>query len=251
MLTSLPSLISAFAFSRASRTIEELKGPHRPRSAVQTTRRCTLLAPVPASNFGAESLPATADAIEPSTFPIRSAKGRAASAATCARRSFEAATICMALVIFCVALVAVMRTRMSLRLAMSNCPRSLPMPPSGECLGVAVDQAFELGRIGIRQVTALADAVEQIGVLAAQQRQEPGLEWSHASDVHRVKIAVYACVDHADLLLHLQRGKLRLLEKLGQTRAAIEQSLGRRIEVGAELGEGRHLAVLGQLAFDP
>jgi hypothetical protein len=33
---------------------------------------------------------------------------------------FEAATICMALVIFCVALVAAMRTRMSLRLAMDR-----------------------------------------------------------------------------------------------------------------------------------
>jgi len=39
--------------------------------------------------------------------------GRAASAAIWARRSFDTATICMALVIFCVALVAAMRTRMS------------------------------------------------------------------------------------------------------------------------------------------
>ena len=42
--------------------------------------------------------------------------GPAASAAACARRSLEAATICMALVIFCVALVAAMRTRISFRL---------------------------------------------------------------------------------------------------------------------------------------
>src|SRR5262245_62402973 len=116
------------------------------------------------------------------------------------------------------------------------------MPPSGECLGVAVNQALELGRVRIRKVAAFADAVEQIGVLAAQQRQEPALERSHASDVDRVKIAVDAGVDHTNLLLHLQRRKLRLLEKLGQTRASIEQSLGRRIEVGAELGERRHLA---------
>jgi hypothetical protein len=53
----------------------------------------------------------------PSTFSMRSANGRAASAAACARRSFDAATICIALVVFCVALVAAMRTRMSLRLA--------------------------------------------------------------------------------------------------------------------------------------
>jgi hypothetical protein len=35
-----------------------------------------------------------------------------------ARRSFEAATICMALVIFCVALVEAMRLRRSFRLGM-------------------------------------------------------------------------------------------------------------------------------------
>src|SRR5947209_2255498 len=53
------------------------------------------------------------------TASIFSAYGRAASAAFCARRSFEAATICIALVIFCVALVEAMRTRMSLSDAMS------------------------------------------------------------------------------------------------------------------------------------
>src|SRR5712691_6303172 len=59
----------------------------------------------------------------PSTFSMRSAYGRAASAAFCARRSFEAATICMALVIFCVALVDAMRTRMSLSEAILSSSR--------------------------------------------------------------------------------------------------------------------------------
>ncbi len=49
--------------------------------------------------------------------------GRAASAAVCARRSFDAATICIALVIFCVALVEAMRTRMSLSEAILSSPR--------------------------------------------------------------------------------------------------------------------------------
>src|SRR5229473_1450929 len=57
------------------------------------------------------------------TASIFSAKGRAASAAFCARRSFDAATICMALVIFCVALVEAMRTRMSLSEAILSSPR--------------------------------------------------------------------------------------------------------------------------------
>src|SRR3954454_5207490 len=54
------------------------------------------------------------------TASIFSAKGRAASAAVCARRSFDAATICIALVIFCVALVEAMRTRMSFSDAMCS-----------------------------------------------------------------------------------------------------------------------------------
>jgi F-type H+-transporting ATPase subunit gamma len=37
---------------RASRTIELLKAPHRPRSAVATISRWTLSEPVPASSFG-------------------------------------------------------------------------------------------------------------------------------------------------------------------------------------------------------
>ena len=73
-----------------------------------------------ASSRGAPSRPLTDAAILPSTFSMRSAKGRAASAATGARRSFEAATICMALVIFCVALVAAMRFRRSFRLGISS-----------------------------------------------------------------------------------------------------------------------------------
>ncbi len=53
----------------------------------------------------------------PSTAAIFSAKGRPASAAIWARRSFAAATICMALVIFCVAFTEVMRFRRSFKLA--------------------------------------------------------------------------------------------------------------------------------------
>ena len=50
---------------------------------------------------------------------MRSEKGRAASAASWARRSFAAATICMALVIFWVALTEAMRLRRSLRLGIA------------------------------------------------------------------------------------------------------------------------------------
>ena len=51
-----------------------------------------------------------------------SAQGCAASAACWARRNLDAATICIALVIFCVALVEAMRTRMSLSDAILRSP---------------------------------------------------------------------------------------------------------------------------------
>ena len=51
----------------------------------------------------------------------------------------------------------------------------------------------------------------------------------------------------SDLLLDRQRLVLALLEQLGHARAARELLLRRLVEVGAELGEGRQLAVLRQL----
>ena len=53
ILTVLPSRISRLACSRARRTIEALKAPQRPRSAVQTTRRCVWSLPLPANSLGA------------------------------------------------------------------------------------------------------------------------------------------------------------------------------------------------------
>src|SRR5256885_6525533 len=82
------------------------------------------------------------------TASILVAYGRAASAAACARRSFEAATICIALVIFCVALVEAMRTRMSLSEAMDY-PRAPlgSLPPWGGGLGRGVLVCTETRRI--------------------------------------------------------------------------------------------------------
>ena len=56
-----------------------------------------------------------------STRSMRSAKGRAAVAASCARRNLAAATICIAFVIFRVAFTEAMRLRMSFNEAI-ECP---------------------------------------------------------------------------------------------------------------------------------
>src|SRR5437588_10676502 len=145
----------------------------------------------------------------PSTVSMRSANGRAASAAFCARRSLEAATICMALVIFCVALVEAMRTRMSLSEAILSPPRrpdrhdptaslssiksghkreaclranapgqnvNQPNGRSSKRLGESLDHGLQLGGGIIAEIAGFADRVQNLDVLAAQQRQQAVLE---------------------------------------------------------------------------
>src|ERR1700712_4137688 len=132
------------------------------------------------------------DAMFPSTRSMRSANGRAASAAFCARRSFDAATICMALVIFCVALVEAMRTRMSLSEAILSPPRrpdrhdptaslssirpgdtpgqnvNRPNGQSSKRLGESLDHRLQLGGAIVTKIAAVADRVQNFDVLAAQ-----------------------------------------------------------------------------------
>src|SRR5215470_3900829 len=157
----------------------------------------------------------------------------------------------MALVIFCVALVAAMRTRMSLRLAIYRlAPKGLTRTAKGQSsrkrLGEFVDRGLELAGGGVVEVAAVADGVEDALVLAADRHQQALLERLHPVDRDRVEIAVDPGIDDDDLLLHLERRELRLLEQFGQPRAAVEQALGGGVEVGAELRERRHFAVLRQ-----
>src|SRR2546427_12729096 len=63
---------------------------------------------------------------------------------------------------------------------------------SRESLGVTVDYALELGRGRVRKIAGLADVFQNVGVLAAQQRQEPILEPAHAVHWQRIEIAVDA-----------------------------------------------------------
>src|SRR5215468_6550196 len=117
-------------------------------------------------------------------------------------------------------------------------------------LRIVVDRGLELAGGGVVEVAAVADGVENVTVLAAHQRQQAVLERTHAIDRDRVEEAVDAGIDDDDLLLHLERRELLLLEQLGEPRTAVEQALGGGVEVRAELGERRHLAVLRELALD-
>src|SRR6266853_3202183 len=118
-------------------------------------------------------------------------------------------------------------------------------------LGVTLDRRLQLGGNLVTEVADIADGVEDVDVLAAQQRQQAVLEGANFGDRNGVEITVGACPDHADLLFHLQRRELRLLQKFGQARTARQQALRRGVEIGAELRERRHFAVLRELALDP
>src|SRR5439155_15214528 len=71
---------------------------------------------------------------------------------------------------------------------------------SRESLGITVDRALELGRGRVRKIASLADVFQNVGVLAAQERQQPLLERAHPVDRQRIEIAVDARIDDDGLL---------------------------------------------------
>src|ERR1700720_2625518 len=216
ILTILPCPMRDSAASRARRAIEALKAPQRPRSAVQTTKRWTL-SPPPPSSAGTWPLVAIEAARLAKTLSMRSAYGRADSAAVCARRSFAAATICMALVIFCVALTEAIRLRRSFNEGIVY-PLHLwrGAASSSEALGVGIDNRFEFCPGLVGEILRDANRIEETGVARAHEREEAVLEGPHPVNRKRIEIAIDPGIDHANLFFDLQRRELRLLQKLRQ-----------------------------------
>src|SRR5260370_39141521 len=111
-------------------------------------------------------------------------------------------------------------------------PVDLP-PQAGEVkklrkrLGVTLAQRLQLGGGVVVEVAGIAYGIEDIALLAAQQRQQAILEPTQLGNWKRIEIAVGAGPDPHALLFHLQRRELRLLRELGQARASIEQALRR------------------------
>src|SRR5204863_5914318 len=92
---------------------------------------------------------ATAAATFPNTFRSSAPYGRDAIVRSCARRSFAAETIFMALVICCVFFTERMRRRISIKLGMGFCRRVLRQESSLEFL----DNAFYLRReVGVQRL---------------------------------------------------------------------------------------------------
>ena len=81
--------------------------------------------------------------------------------------------------------------------------------------------------------------LRDLGEAAFHEAVETDLEIAQALVGHVVEVAVDGREQDLDLLVDRQRLELRLLEHFLNAGAPVELALGRRIEVGAELGEGR------------
>src|SRR3954454_5972510 len=104
---------------------------------------------------------------------------------------------------------------------------------SSERLRERLDRALERAGRFVREVARGADRLQDLGLAAADMGEQAVLIGAHPVDGERIEIAVDAGVDDDDLLLHFQRRELRLLEKFGQARAAVEEALRGRVEVRA------------------
>src|SRR6185312_740183 len=122
--------------------------------------------------------------------------------------------------------------------------------PLREGLGEIVEEARQLF-LGIAAELALAaDRLENPRLPRLELAQHRRLEAGHLRDVDLVEISPRAGEDRDHLLLDWHRRILRLLQELGEPRAARQEALRRRVEIAGELGEGRHLAVLREFEFD-
>src|SRR5215813_9053284 len=170
-MTLLPAASISRICRRASRRIEALKAPARPRSEVATTMRWVSSLPVPTSSGGAPGRAAIRPAREASTRSIRSAKGRAASTCSTARRSLEAATTFIAEVIFWVDLTLRIRIRKDLRLGTGQAPLA-----SSEGPDEAVEELLEPLLHCRGDFLVRADRVKQFRLRVAQLAQQRRFE---------------------------------------------------------------------------
>src|SRR5262249_3487652 len=157
-----------------------------------------------------------------------------------ARRSLAAATIFMALVIFCVDWTLRILSRKLLRLGISALR---------ELIGEVGQERLQL-LVGLLDELALVPDRGEDRALGAQGIEHVLLVIADPADRQTVQEAARAGIDRPDLLFDRHGAELVLLEELGQPLAARQQALRRGIEVGGKLREGGHLAVLRQIELD-
>src|SRR3546814_7778291 len=98
------------------------------------------------------------------------------------------------------------------------------------------DLAF-FGVVG--QVLGVADGAQHARMFTAQIAQQGGLVAGNVRHRDIIQIAVGASEDRGRLFFKRHRRELSLLKQFRQARTAIEQLLGRSVEVRAELCESR------------
>src|SRR5690606_34338794 len=182
----------------------------------------------------------------PITRRMRSAYGREARMRSCALRILLAATISMALVIFCVLLKLAILTRISFTPGMSlsvAVDRYVPASISarlGEFFAALLQRRFVLRR----EHRVRVDAVDGLLVVGLGERLQTRFEGADLLQLDLVHVAVVHGVDGQRHFGHRHRRVLLLLHQLGHALAALELTAGRLVEVRSELRERRELAIL-------
>src|SRR5205085_8745528 len=136
--------------------------PARPRSEVIITTSTRRSGRTAMSGCGGRSAASRARASEASISSMSCAYGRARITASCARRSFAAATIFIALVIFCV-----FRTeRMRVRMARSEAIQASSLRRGGRPEDVLEfgERLIQRGAHVVGQVLLLAQELEHLGM---------------------------------------------------------------------------------------
>src|SRR5690606_32944196 len=89
-----------------------------------------------------------------------------------------------------------------------------------------IESSLELSARIVAQGLLAGDGGEQRRIFATQRRQHRLLEITDLVDRNAIEIAVGAGKDHRNLLFHLERAELGLLQQLGETGTTVQQALG-------------------------
>ncbi|BAK13270.1 hypothetical protein PAJ_3190 [Pantoea ananatis AJ13355] len=182
-----------------------------------------------------------------------SAYGRLAAMRSCVLRILEAATISIALVIFCVFFTLPILVRISFApaISFSSKPCGLPFQTSRQTLpGLGCfkrfEEAFQLLFDIVIEVTRLVDFSHQLGVIAICERQQSSFKATNFCQLNVVQIAAFRCEKHQTLLRNRHRRILFLLQQLGHFLTVAQLFTGCIVQIRCKLGEGRQFTILRQ-----
>src|SRR5262245_9846250 len=145
---------------------------------------------------------------------------------SCARRILLAATISMALVIFCVLLTLAILTRISFVPAMGASVSARRREVFADLLVAGLDV--------LRELRLVVDLLEEGRVRRLREGLQRRLEFHDPLLLDLVHVAAVHREDRERLLRDRHRRVLLLLHDLGHALAALELAAGSLVEVGSE-----------------